>query len=296
MNKLAIIIPAYKPSYLNDALNSIASQTDKRFTVYIGDDASPSNLRDIIEKYDDRIDIKYHRFKTNLGGKNLTAQWHRCIDLSRGEQYIWLFSDDDLMEPECVHHFYGTLEENPEGELFHFNISCLDEHNGGKITSFPPFPQQLTAGEYLDMKFRGQLTSFVVEFIFSRDIYKRVNGFESFDLAWGSDFTTWIKMAASNPKGIITIQGKNCGVIWRASHQNITPDVSRPILVRKLKSLINNIAFIKSYMKCNPEPFLPYPFSFNYIKFPLGEIKRNHKFLSIKDMVTLLFYYLCKLR
>jgi hypothetical protein len=38
---LAIIIPYYKLCFFEENLQSLAAQTDKRFKVYIGDDASP---------------------------------------------------------------------------------------------------------------------------------------------------------------------------------------------------------------------------------------------------------------
>ena len=41
MAELAIVIPAYKIMYFDQALSSIANQTCKDFTLYIGDDSSP---------------------------------------------------------------------------------------------------------------------------------------------------------------------------------------------------------------------------------------------------------------
>lgn len=46
---LAIIIPYYKLRFFEATLESLANQTDKRFKVYIGDDASPENLADLLE-------------------------------------------------------------------------------------------------------------------------------------------------------------------------------------------------------------------------------------------------------
>ena len=37
---LAIVIPYYKLTFFEATLQSLADQTDKRFMVYIGDDAS----------------------------------------------------------------------------------------------------------------------------------------------------------------------------------------------------------------------------------------------------------------
>lgn len=38
---LAIIIPYYKLAFFEENLQSLSNQTDQRFKVYIGDDASP---------------------------------------------------------------------------------------------------------------------------------------------------------------------------------------------------------------------------------------------------------------
>ena len=65
--KIAIIIPAYKSRFLQQTLASIAAQTDKAFTVYIGDDASPHDLKNIVCLYQDKLDIVYHRFEDELG-------------------------------------------------------------------------------------------------------------------------------------------------------------------------------------------------------------------------------------
>lgn len=40
---LAIVIPYYKLTFFEETLQSLANQSDKRFKVYIGDDASPED-------------------------------------------------------------------------------------------------------------------------------------------------------------------------------------------------------------------------------------------------------------
>lgn len=287
---LAIVIPAYKITYLRETLESISRQTDKRFNLYIGDDCSPYDIESVVKEYENKIPLTYKRFDTNLGGKDLVAQWERCIEMTKDEEYIWLFSDDDTMDPECVASFYKVLSENRDDELFHFNINMIDDLDGGKIKTLPLFPERMTAGEYLESKLRGKILSFVVEFIFSRVLYKKVDGFQNFDLAWGSDFMTWLKMSV-NCKGILTITGsKDCCVNWRKSSENISPDKSYPIIIRKIKSLIKNAAFIKDLMLSKPHKFQPLIKSFRWLRFPLGEIYRSKDILRKEDIL-----YLCKL-
>ena len=48
---LAIVIPYYKLTFFEATLNSLANQTDQRFKVYIGDDASKEDTTIILEKY-----------------------------------------------------------------------------------------------------------------------------------------------------------------------------------------------------------------------------------------------------
>ena len=58
-NKLAIIIPAYKACFFREVLDSIVRQSNRDFTVYIGDDASPDDLESIVSDYKDKLDIFY---------------------------------------------------------------------------------------------------------------------------------------------------------------------------------------------------------------------------------------------
>ena len=43
-NNLAIIIPGFKINFLETLFQSLVKQTDKRFNVYVGDDASPHDV------------------------------------------------------------------------------------------------------------------------------------------------------------------------------------------------------------------------------------------------------------
>lgn len=89
----------------------------------------------------------------------------------------------------------------------------------------------------------GKLLSLVVENIFSRDIYKKTNGFQNFDLAWGSDTATWIKFCANT--GMKTIYTDY--IYWRISPDNITPTTSQAIVERKLNALINYLEWNKNF-------------------------------------------------
>lgn len=283
--ELAIVIPAYKDIFFRKALDSIACQTCQDFTLYIGDDSSPYSISQMVDEYRDKIDIVYKRFDTNLGGTDLVAQWERCIAMSQEEPYIWLFSDDDVMEPRCVEEFVKLPKEEKDNYLIHFDINMIDS-KGAIMKCHTPYPKIQTAKEYLDGKlFEKRNISYVVEFIFSRDLYNKCNGFQNFDLAWGSDFITWVKMAGEC-KGIMSLSGDKCRVLWRSSDQNISPNKSKPILLRKLNSTIEYTAFVKNWLEING-----YHCSFIYEKYFWGEVKRNKKYLCITDIEALSIKY-----
>ena len=229
-HRLAIIIPAYKATFLPAALDSIATQTCKDFTLYVGDDCSPEPIGEIVEQYRDKIALVYQRFDTNLGGKDLVAQWERCIALSKDEPYIWLFSDDYVMEPNCVEQLLKTIDkEKGAYDLYHFDSYRIDE-NGTVELYRKPYPQVLDSYDFYKGKMAGRYDSYVVENVFSRRIYEQSGGFKNFDMAWGSDVATWCIFGGD--KGMCSVPGALVG--WRRSSRNITPNKTKETAERKL--------------------------------------------------------------
>ena len=237
---LAIVIPAYKIDFFNFVLGSLANQSNKAFNVYIGIDASKENFEEIIHKYSSTLNIHCKRFNDNLGGKNLVAQWNRCIELVRDETWIWFFSDDDIMEPDCVACFYKEIENGTSYDLYHFNVDIIDEQN--QIVKHPnSYPDVIDAVTFLKKKNTARLDSFVVEYIFRRSAFDQLGGFQHFDMAWGTDIATWAKIGRT--KGIKTIVGAK--VLWRQSSLNITPANSKQILIRKLAANVSFFTWCK---------------------------------------------------
>jgi glycosyltransferase involved in cell wall biosynthesis len=85
---LAIVIPAWRSQFLGATLDSLRAQTDRRFRVYIGDDASPDDIAAVVARHGAELELVYHRFGENLGRRNLVAHWHRCVGLTRGEPWL----------------------------------------------------------------------------------------------------------------------------------------------------------------------------------------------------------------
>ena len=269
-NRLAIIIPAYKAAFLPAALDSIAAQTCKDFTLYVGDDCSPEPIGYIVERYKEKIKLVYQRFETNLGGKDLVAQWERCIAMSQNEPYIWLFSDDDVMEPNCVEELFSQINQT-EGayDVYHFNVDIINEL-GAFEKRKPDYPTVFPAYRFYRGKSSGRFSAFVVDTVFSRKVYEQFGGFTKYDLAWGSDVATWVLF--SGRKGICTMP--NARVKWRQSSQNITPNYSCQIAERKLKAELEFLNWAYRYFAKEPDIYTT-----NRAFFILL-IHRNRRFVS----------------
>lgn len=211
---LAIIIPAYKRIYLQATLTSLAKQKDKDFAIYIGDDGSEDNLYEIIEPFIPHLDITYIRFEKNVGKYLLPEHWNRCLELIKEEEWIWLFSDDDVADPTCVSRFKSFAAKHPECLVFKFNSIKL---RGEQIVMENTFPAIIDTVNFLKLKLGYACESYAIEYIFHRSIWQ-TNKFPLFPLGWCSDDLFWLK--SSLMSDIYTIPGAR--VYWRYSNYNIS--------------------------------------------------------------------------
>lgn len=217
MHKLAIVIPYYKLTFFEEALNSLAGQTNKNFTVYISDDGSTEDVRPLIDRFKPKIDLVYHRFDTNLGKQNLVEHWNRSVKLAN-EEWIWLFSDDDVMNENCVEAFYNAIEKTgAQHNVYRFNIEMID--NAGKVILVKDKHPQLETGfDFFMRRLHSRSLSAAVEYIFKKEVFEKNNGFVNFPLAFCSDDASWITFTGD--KFIYTIPTIN--VYWRSSSINIS--------------------------------------------------------------------------
>lgn len=230
LQKLALIIPAYRGRFLAECLESIAAQTRQQFQLYVFDDHSPEDIATLISGFRDRLPLHYHRFAENMGQEDLAGHWNRCIRLTRDEDFLWIISDDDTISPDCVASFYDYLERNdPEpGFLFRFHMDMVDE-KGAKLYAPPSWPPHLTASAFLQGRIDFSLMSSVNEYIFPLKAFE-FHPFPSFPLAWCSDDAAWVQYAL--PKGILSLPtGRVC---WRSSETNISSNFSSAMGRRKM--------------------------------------------------------------
>lgn len=246
MDSLAIIIPVYKKSFLVETLESIANQTNKNFNLYICNDNSPYDIDEIVDDFKKKynLSLEYIKFKENLGGKDLVAHWERCVEQTKDESLIWLFSDDDVLEPDCVESLFETVNRVPYVDVFRFNLSIINGKSN-IIKHCRNYPDMLSSEDFFALLYSGKIDARMPEFVFRRKRYDESGGYVSFDLAWRSDNATVIRMSALN--GIMTIPKSR--VLWRISDDNISAKNNLDLRRRKDLSTISFFNWIDSYFK-----------------------------------------------
>lgn len=244
---LAIVIPAYKPTFLREVLDSIATQNCRQFRLYIGDDAGPGKIADIVHEFSGKLPITYHRFERNLGGRSLVKHWKRCISMSN-EPWVWLFSDDDLMDSGCVEKFLLELKvTDGRHDLYRFNTFSINGE-GQLLSENPPHPQNETGADFLVARLRGGRTSTAQELIFSRTAWDSVDGFPDFPMGWASDDAFIATLGSQKPIRVVP----GARVRWRLSGRNISTDNSFNVAVQKLQACREFVEWAAEFFKKNP--------------------------------------------
>jgi hypothetical protein len=166
---LAIIIPYYKLAFFEAALQSLANQTDMRFRVYIGDDASPEDCSTVLKQFEGRFDFKYHRFETNIGGTSLTQQWERCIELFDEEvKWFMILGDDDYLSKNVVAEFYKNYTEiNENSYVVRYATKVINQidNSQSELYTNPLFESGI---DYISRKINGKTRGSLSEFVFNK--------------------------------------------------------------------------------------------------------------------------------
>ena len=272
MKKLAIIIPYFKIDFFEKTLLSLFNQTNLNFNIYIGNDNSPDDPSQLIEKYSKNLNIKYFKFEENLGHKSLVQQWQRCFKKIYDEYWVMLLGDDDVLERNLVAKFYENSDEILKYEVVRFPSQIINSRD--EIISITHFHPHIEGSiDFILKKIKGRTRSSLSEYIFSVNAVKK-NGFKDFPLAWHSDDLAILEF--SNFGKILTINGTK--VFIRSSDVNISG--------RK------DLAHLK-----NQASFEYYNYLLNKKKFEINTINRNlisskleKSVLNNKKNLKLLFF------
>ncbi len=215
---LAIVITYYKLTFFEATLQSLVNQTNKKFKVYIGNDASPENPSVLLKKYKPQLDFNYQQFDNNLGSISLVKQWERCMNFIGDEQWVIILGDDDTLSENCVELFYQNLNkaETHNCDVIRFATKVIDE-KGKAISNLHIHPEIENSVDFLFRKIKGGTRSSLSEYVFKKNDISNI-GFKNFPLGWHSDDLAVLEF--SKFKNIYTINSST--VFVRLSTLNIS--------------------------------------------------------------------------
>lgn len=232
MNRLTILIPYYKISFFKETLLSLEQQTCKDFTLFIGDDNSPSNPLKLIQEILKTTTYQYKKYTSNLGGKNLVKQWDRIISDTNVTEYFMILGDDDVISNNFVEEFYKNLSEINKNKCNVIKFSqCWIDEIGVPLNEFTKYHQLLDPNENLNLKLYHGHRSSLSEYIFKISSYKKI-GFKDFPLAWGTDDIALLEFSAEKPIFFI----HKAHVLVRMSSENISGKVDNKVEKIQAKS------------------------------------------------------------
>lgn len=239
MNTLVTIaIPAYKITYLSEAIESALNQDYKNIELIIVNDKSPYNLKSVVEKYNDER-IRYYENKKNLGRYNPVYNWNRCVELAQGE-FFTLLCDDDILMPNFISELLALSDKYKECNVFHARRLIKNELTG-ETQEDDIWPEW----EDVNDLYKNKQWHTISEFMYRTDRVKECK-YIPLPMAWGADDVSIVNFAA---KGGIA-SSSDCLAMFRFNNEHISKEDTH--MVKKAKARIEEAMWFGKFFKQNP--------------------------------------------
>lgn len=128
--KFTVVIPSYnRAQYIERAIQSVLSQTYKKWKLLIIDDASTDHTWKQIEPFlkDDRI--RLIALEKNVG---ISSVMNRALEEVDTEAFVQLDSDDWL-DRDALRQFSKAMKKDPKAALYYGNVRMWLEQKNGRI-------------------------------------------------------------------------------------------------------------------------------------------------------------------
>lgn len=244
--KFSIAIPAYKQSYLKEAVDSVLAQTYMDFELIIVNDTSPYDLDSIVNSYSDSK-IRYYKNEKNCGDINVVDNWNKCLEYANGE-YIICMGDDDVLLPNCLEEYDKLIKKYPGLGVYHVWTQIIDEKSNF-VNFTAARPEFESVYSLIWHRWDNRKQQFIGDFLFDTQMLKKNGGFYKLPLAWGSDDLSAI--IAAIPNGIANTQ-KIC-FCYRINSRTISNTGNALI---KLNAINAEMNWYKDFLKSKPSDSL----------------------------------------
>ncbi|KHN54686.1 glycosyltransferase family 2 protein [Pectobacterium fontis] len=105
-NSISLVLVTFnRSSLLNEMLSSVLNQTLKPGHVFVIDNNSNDNTKDVVvsfrDSYKDQLSVSYHNTGANLGGAG-GFEFGSRLAYNDGYEWIWLADDDVVFASDCL--------------------------------------------------------------------------------------------------------------------------------------------------------------------------------------------------
>jgi len=269
---ISVIMPIYNAeAFINDAIDSVLSQTHCEFELLALDDGSSDSSKDIIMSYKDK------RIKYILCKHDFINTLNKGIKLSKGK-YIALLDHDDIMMPYRLSTQYKFMEEHPE------IVAC-----GGYMHSFGKYRELMEVPLKHDLIIEKMLlrsvmlnsTGFIRKSVLMDNNIKYRKGY-----SFAADYKMWLDIVkvgvVENIPKVLTLyrtSDKQASIVYR----NECIPVDFKIKTELLDFFLSNLKRNNKYSKMIDEELIPmiiklskldcfsqntfFPFMYELVKF-----------------------------
>lgn len=203
MPKVTVIVPNYNHArFLEQRIQSILGQTYTDWELWLLDDGSTDDSRDVLQQYVDMPGVCAMFSERNSG--NTFVQWNVGVARARGE-YIWLAESDDFADPRFLEKTVAVLEAHPETGIVYSNMWLVDEQ-GNRMETYDALQGRLLGSTRWHSSFQVQGRVACADFflmgnpicnasavLFRKSVFDAVGGADT-SLRLCGDWMTWVRM------------------------------------------------------------------------------------------------------
>jgi len=182
--KISVIIPAYKPQHLLDALSSVFAQSYADYEVIVVNDGSPFEIRNILLPFIDSGRIVY----IEQENRGTAAARNRGLAEAKGE-FVALLDDDDYWPEDKLRWQALYLEDHQDIGVIVGHMIIVD--NAGSVKWEPPMREgPVTFEDVFSCAWTPGQT------LIRKTVIAERQGFD--ETIWGADdYDLWLSLARS---------------------------------------------------------------------------------------------------